>query len=426
MQPQGPPRIVEWRGQHYFFYYKDGKQVRRSCARMNAHTAKARERKRKELVQELELYEASRLVERTVLGVAYATDTLLIDSLESYRNYVSQRLKARTTNPERRAGLSKASAIEIERTIKKFTGWLQSAGLEGLTTGGLSAQNLRDFFLHLAEEADVPGVRQKTRSLSTINKHRRNLGTALRWIDELRPKQIPDFQAFKGALRADRIGQPQLQAHSPNELLRFYSRLRERETPGYVKEVKDRRRGKWFQPAQAEAATPLSMFFLLAALTGMRLTECLQLKWCDVDLKQGRISVFAPKTGRKRILPLMGAPEGDVAPAFVKTLESWKKAAGNRHYVLPHTQPTEGNPDPMPTFDRRSWEQVGRDLGLREITPQSLRRTFVSYLASVGVPEAVAALWCGHGPGVAARFYRGQVLHRLEGRSVQEAMGLAE
>ncbi|MEZ5991476.1 MAG: tyrosine-type recombinase/integrase [Planctomycetota bacterium] len=426
MQPQGPPRIVEWRGQHYFFYYKDGKQVRRSCARMNAHTDKARRRKRKELEQKLELHEASRLVERTVLGVAYATDTLLVDSLEDYGKYVKRRLKARTTDLERRAGLSKASAVEIERTLTKFTAWLESAGLDGLTTGGLSAQNLRDFFLHLAEEPDVPGVRKTTRSLATINKHRRNIGGALRWIDELRPKQIPDFQAFKGALRADRTGQPEPQAHSPDELRRFYHRLKEREKPGYVKEVEDRRRGKWLQPAQAEAATPLSMFFLLAALTGMRLTECLQLKWSDVDLKRGRISVYATKTGRKRVLPLTGAPEGEVAPAFVKTLARWKRAAGKRLYVLPHAQPTEESPHPKPTFDRRSWERVGEDLGLRQITPQTLRQSFVSYLSSAGVPETVAALWCGHGPAVATRHYRTQVLERRQGRSVQEAMGLTD
>lgn len=47
--------------------------------------------------------------------------------------------------------------------------------------------------------------------------------------------------------------------------------------------------------------------------------------WTDVDLERGRITIRASKTGRTRVLPLVGAPEGDVAPVFLELLKKWRE-----------------------------------------------------------------------------------------------------
>ena len=55
--------------------------------------------------------------------------------------------------------------------------------------------------------------------------------------------------------------------------------------------------------------------FDLLARTGMRLREATSLRWPAVDLVRGRIEITG-KRGRWRVLPLTGAPEGEVAPGL--------------------------------------------------------------------------------------------------------------
>lgn len=69
-------------------------------------------------------------------------------------------------------------------------------------------------------------------------------------------------------------------------------------------------------------------------------------------------------------------------------------------------------------FPRKRWERAGK------VRPQALRRSFTSYAASLGIPASVCALWQGHRADVAERFYRMQVLERLDASSLESAMGL--
>ena len=421
-RPPAPPRIKRWRNSWYAFYYDHGqsKPLRRSCESMGARTKEERKALLKRLlVQDKE----GALDSIRGGGVQTAYDTKLIDSLNSYLKDVAARVAAKKANPSA-DGLKESSAIEVERTVRWFIEWLESRGRTKLTTAGLSANILKSFLRTLATEKSHHGKREIDRSAATLNKHRRNLSSALHWIKELRPKQIPDFDNLATALKAQRVQPPEPESFSPDEMRRFFLALWEREQPGFRKMVSDKRRGAWLQTAQATCETPQSRVFLLLALTGMRLGEALELKWSDIDLQRGRITVQAIKTGRRRVLPLTGAPEGDVAPTLLETLKHWKLQAGEREFVLPHSKPTEDKPSPLPVFDRRAWESLGRELGLRRLTPQTLRQNMCSYLSSIGVPATVAAMWLGHSVKVAERFYRAQVLDRQHGESVEEAMGL--
>ena len=144
----------------------------------------------------------------------------------------------------------------------------------------------------------------------------------------------------------------------------------------------------------------------------------------DVDLERGRITIQAQKTGMERWVPLTGAAEGEIAPRFCRLLKVWWEEDPERTYVLPH----EGLE--APTFPKKAWEAVLRELELSEkspIGPQKLRQNFTSYAASLGIPAAVAAMWQGHSAEVAQRHYRQQVLDRNpHATDFEEAMGIGK
>jgi integrase len=429
MRPRKKPRIVKWQGAFYLFYYdhNEGKAVRKSCVGLGATNSEGR----KELLTRYRLSNAEDAVEIIRnRGVRTAYNTNFINSLKAYLKDVEERVKAKGDDITA-LGLRETSGAEIARTINWLVEWLQSTGHEKLTTGELGPNQLKAFFVYLSTTTSLHGKRPVKRSSATLNKHRRNVSGALGWIRDQRPKQFPDFEDLRAALRTQRVSAPQPNAFSPDDLCRFYSALREREQPGFIKTVKDKRRGDWEQPAQATCATPQSRVFLLLALTGLRLQEALMLEWKDVDLDLGRINITRRKT-EGRWLPLAGAPEGDVSPGLLKLLGVWNAEAGGRRFVLPYDDLDDGaNTEAKaranaqaPTFDRRTWERIGRELGLRRLTPQALRQNFVSYCASVGVPAAVAAMWVGHQTRVAEQYYRAQVLRRNQGTSLEAAMGL--
>lgn len=175
---------------------------------------------------------------------------------------------------------------------------------------------------------------------------------------------------------------------------------------------------KFFQSAPSTAATPVSRMLLFLALTGARLSEALAMKWADVDFQRNRLTVHSAKTGRTRIVPLAGAPEGLIAPRFAELLRVWHRQDSEREFILPHGDL------PAPSFPKSAWQAVNALAKVDRIGPQMLRQSFVSYCASMGVPSAVAALWTGHSASVAERWYRQQVLDRVQAATIEAAMGL--
>ncbi|MCA8936458.1 MAG: tyrosine-type recombinase/integrase [Planctomycetes bacterium] len=419
-RPPKPPRVMKWRGKDYLFYYDHGSgKTVRECL---DGVAKDKQRERVQ-ARTVDFREGQANAARGYV-VKTAFDTLLADAIQTYREDIDERIKARRNNPNARVGLAESSAYELHITIDRFLAWLEANGHKRIRTGTLSPHEIRGFFQSLASMPGKLGEKIVKRSAATLNKARRNLMTMLRWLNQSRPSLFPDFEPLEHACKLQRVDPPEPCAFTPNELKRFHAALVEREQPGYVRVVRDKKRSNWAQPATATAATPQSLLFVLLALTGMRLGEALKLKWSDVDLKRGRITIRAGKTGKRRVLPLTGAPESDVAPGMLEELRRLKLRAGTNTYILPCGKPTTEQPEPSPTYVRRAWAEVGKAIGLREIKPQALRQNFVGYCASMGVPESVAALWCGHSPAIATRYYRSQVLERNEGDNIEVAMGL--
>jgi len=419
---QAKARVLKWRDEFYLFYrdHSTGKNKRILCASLGATNAETRA----ELVKEYRLQEKLDETDAVRRGGRLAYDTPLSGAIAVYLDDCKKRAHARKQNPGARAGLSAKSEVMIRKTIVHFLEWLEQEGHGSLTTGRLDSRLLSAYFQNLAQEKTRRGNVQVRRSGATLNLYRRNLKACLTFLDDIRPPLFPDFKPLKKALKPQRVEAPQPKAFSPNELRAFLEAALEWESPAFRVKVNRRKAGgkkeQFEQGLSARPATPVSRLFLLLALTGCRLGEALSLTWEDVNLERGRVTIRAQKTGRTRILPLIGAPEGDVAPEFLDLLKAWRKEAPEAVYVLPHNGTAE------PVFSKSAWQMVNARAKLDRIGPQMLRQNFTSYAASLGIPSTVAALWQGHSTGVAERHYRAQVLERHNGRSIEEAMGLAD
>lgn len=425
-----PAHVRMWRGKWYLVYrdYTKSPPVERrlSCVALEAITPEGRA----ELVKKYIAKEKMESGESVRRGGPVGFDKPLIGELDRFLERCKSRLELRTANPKaRKQSLSQKGCYLYERTITRFRSWLVTNGHERLTTGNTDGAIMESYFENFAKEDSRLGHRIIKRSSATISLEHRNLRVCFRFIDSLRPQRFRDFQRELAPVlkpSGGDFGDPK--AFKPSELAGFLKGALEREAPGLQAQVsrinrhgkhgEQSRRETFKQTVMQKPSTPVSRLFLLLALTGARLGEILNLKWQDCDLERGRITIHAQKTGRVRIVPLVGAPEGDIAPGLVKLLARWKRKAGKRVFVLPH----KGLDAPI--FPKSAWQLANGDAD--RIGPQMLRQNFTSYAASLGIPAAVTALWQGHATTVAERFYRAQVLDRQQGKSLEQAMGLSK
>ena len=415
-----PAQLRTWRRNWYIFYtdwkYSPPRKKRMSCKANDAFDAPARKRLLDRVREQEILFRA----EAVRLGGTIAYDDRLLRCVEEYVKDVERRVEVREANPQARAGLSPHTGRLVDSTMKYFIAWLKEAGYEKLQTGQLGPHHLRAYLEHLSAEPTTHGERKVIRSAATLNHHRRHLRACLNWIGEMRPKRFPDADAFKKPLKPQPVAPRDDVACKPDELLKFYRMAVQREDPNHPMEVIRKKRGRienFKQRPPAVAATPVSRLFLLLALTGMRLSEALQLKWSQINLDTGWVRIYSEKTGRPRTLQLIDAPEGALCPRLLELLKRWKLQAGDREHVLPH-----GGLD-APLHPKTPWGSTLRAAKTRPIGPQTLRRNWVSYCASIGIPAAVAALWAGHSAAVAEKHYRLQVMSRFSG-TLEQAMGL--
>lgn len=121
----------------------------------------------------------------------------------------------------------------------------------------------------------------------------------------------------------------------------------------------------------------------LLALTGLRLREVLHLKWTEVDIERGFLTLAHTKT-KRRIVPL-GAPALSVL-AGLERIGS---------FVVAST--SAGTKDERPRHDlKRPWQAVTRHAGLPGLRIHDLRHTAASVGAGSGLGLVVIGGLLGH------------------------------
>ena len=144
----------------------------------------------------------------------------------------------------------------------------------------------------------------------------------------------------------------------------------------------------------AAIGTRYAAWVRLAILTGLRREEQFSLRWPDVDLELGIVTLPATKSGDVQYLPLT-----DEAKTILRSMESWQRSG----WVFPSENPA-AHLDAR-NFYRRIFLPAVKAAKLEDVTWHTLRHTFASRLAMIGQdPITIAELLRHSGTGLVKRY----------------------
>jgi integrase len=148
-----------------------------------------------------------------------------------------------------------------------------------------------------------------------------------------------------------------------------------RESPGRIRFLEHEEE----QNLLAAAGEPLRTMVLVGIYAGLRLlSEALTLRWPDVDLKRGLLTVQAAyaKSGKTRTVPLNRILRAALATLRQKAPEGVAHRDGSLYRSI-----------------RTTFHTACRRAGLKDVSPHVLRHTFASRLAMAGVdPRTIQEL----------------------------------
>jgi integrase len=163
---------------------------------------------------------------------------------------------------------------------------------------------------------------------------------------------------------------------------RRVEKYREVERSSMLSEIEVTRVAAALAELEAEGYNPVPIAALrFIMLTGLRLNEVLPLRWDDIDLERGFLTLHDPKNRTPRRVPLSGPS--------VELLELATPKEGNP-FVFPGRRPGAHLVDL-----KRIWERVIERTGIKT-TSHDLRRTFASISLSGGLPLAAVGKLLGH------------------------------
>jgi integrase len=167
--------------------------------------------------------------------------------------------------------------------------------------------------------------------------------------------------------------------------------------------------------AEGEGQAPLFAFILY---TGLRLGEALGLRWSDVDLEAGRVTVRhnrvlvgsrmvegTPKRARSvRTLALLGGAVEALRRQKAQQAEA-RLAAGEAWRDEDRVFSTRDGGGLIASNVNRTFRRIRERAGVRNLPPHSLRHATASILLAAGVPVAVAAKMMGHSVAMFCEIY---------------------
>lgn len=142
-------------------------------------------------------------------------------------------------------------------------------------------------------------------------------------------------------------------------------------------------RTRLLKACQQSSNAYLYSIVVLALSTGMRQGEILNLRWGDVDVRQGRITLNETKNGERRVVPLLGH-----AQRLLK--EHAKIRRLDTGFLFPGRNPQR------PVFIRAPWLEAVKVAGIEDLRFHDLRHSAASYLAMNGASLAEIAEVLGH------------------------------
>jgi integrase len=132
----------------------------------------------------------------------------------------------------------------------------------------------------------------------------------------------------------------------------------------------------------------------LSILTGMRKSEQFNLRWTDVDMERGLVTLPQTKAGGVQYVHL-----NDEAKAILRNLDSWQRSV----WVFPSENPAR--PIDGRNFYGRVWMPAVEKAKIEWATWHDLRHTFASRLAMNGATEGTIAALLRHSSTALVRRY---------------------
>jgi integrase len=161
---------------------------------------------------------------------------------------------------------------------------------------------------------------------------------------------------------------------------------RQKEPRGRTRFLSDYERKRLLDACHQSSNKYIETIVILCLSTGARKMEIVGLKWEDVDLKRGIITLHNTKNGEVRVLPLVGN-------AYIKVQELYASRSLYDHpseFIFPSTNFNQ------PLDIRQPWEKALKEAGIEDFKFHDLRHSAASYLAMNGASMAEIAEILGH------------------------------
>lgn len=159
------------------------------------------------------------------------------------------------------------------------------------------------------------------------------------------------------------------------------------EPRGRVRYLSEDERHRLLAACRESSSEHLHTVLMLALSTGMRQGEILGLRWADIDLELGQLTLHETKNGQRRAVPLAGQ-------ALTLLRERSKVRRLDTDLLFPSR--VRLGQQPRPVEIRHVWRRAVVRAGLDDFRFHDLRHTAASYLAMNGASIAEIAAVLGH------------------------------
>jgi integrase len=220
-------------------------------------------------------------------------------------------------------------------------------------------------------------------------------------------------------------GNPHIQFLSVTELDAVIKAIPDRVVTRAPASIRRGRRGPAPPPSPDVLGPVLRVVILTAAMTGLRESELLGLRWCDVDWAAQRIRVRNTfvrgehsNAGKSDLATRRSVPMAD---RLAGELDRWSKRTAYRadgDLVFAH--PQTGAPLDRSKLSKR-FKAACRAAGVREVKFHDLRHTFATRLAASGQPMRTIQEFLGHADSKTTQIYAHYAPSRREVEMVNDA-----